>query len=470
MADSQMSAECIENRTFDELAVGEKASIEHVLKPNDIALFAAVSGDVNPAHMDADYARSTQFHDVIGHGMWGGALISTVLGTKLPGPGTIYVSQSLQFKRPVKVGDALTIEVEVKDKRANNHVLLGCQCTNQNGDVVIMGEAEVVAPTQKIKRRRAAQPRAVIYEQGDRLQAIIQHAGEGPPIRTGVIHPVNDVTLDGVAGAMEQNLIAPVLVGPKAKIEAAAADAEFNLSGLEIIDAPHSHAAAERAVALARDGQLDALMKGALHTDEVMGAVVASNGGLRTERRISHVFVMDTPAHDKLMFMTDAAINIAPDLEDKRDIVQNAIDLACALGVAVPKVAILSAVETVYPKVASTLDAAALCKMADRGQITGGILDGPLAFDNAISADAAAIKKITSPVAGYADIFVAPDLEAANMLAKQLDYLAGAVAAGIVLGARIPIILTSRAEGRLPRVAASAVAKLFHQHMQAARK
>ncbi|MEL7489056.1 MAG: bifunctional enoyl-CoA hydratase/phosphate acetyltransferase, partial [Pseudomonadota bacterium] len=236
------------------------------------------------------------------------------------------------------------------------------------------------------------------------LEALIEEARDGAAIRTGVVHPVNDITLEGVNGAMEKNLIEPVLIGPMNKIEAAAEDAGFDLSRAKCIDAPHSHAAAAKAVELARNGALDALMKGALHTDEIMSEVVSGTRGIRTERRISHVYVMDTPAYEKLILITDAAINIAPDLEDKRDIVQNAIDLAMSLGVETPKVAVLSAVETVYPKLHSTLDAAALCKMADRGQIRGGIVDGPLAFDNAISKAAAEAKGLASSVAGDADI------------------------------------------------------------------
>ena len=299
-------------------------------------------------------------------------------------------------------------------------------------------------------------------ETGDRLLEIIARAKARQPIRTGVVHPVNGVTLKGVVSSVDANLISPVLFGPREKIKAAAQEIDFDLNATEVVDAPHSHAAAALAVASARAGELEALMKGALHTDEIMAEVVSRDHGIRTERRVSHVYVMDTPAYEKLLFMTDAAINICPDLEEKRDIVQNSIELALSLGVSAPKVAILSAVETVTSKLKSTIDAAALCKMSDRGQITGGVLDGPLAFDNAISKEAAAAKEIISPVAGQADILIVPDLEAGNMLAKQLDYLAGAVAAGIVLGARIPIILTSRAEGTLPRVASSAVAKLYH--------
>jgi phosphate acetyltransferase len=300
-----------------------------------------------------------------------------------------------------------------------------------------------------------------IYEPGLRHRQVVAAAQKFPPIRTAVVHPCDDISLSGAFEAADERLIVPVLVGPSAKIRKAAELAKRSLDGVEIVDAPHSHAAAEKAVELARCGAVEALMKGALHTDEVMGAVVRPDTGLRTERRISHVFVFDVPHYPKPLLLTDAAINIYPDLNDKRDIVQNAIDLADALAVKNPKIAILSAVETVNPKITSTIDAAALCKMADRGQITGGILDGPLAFDNAISKEAAIAKNIVSPVAGDADILVTPDLESGNMLAKQLVYFAGAEAAGIVLGARVPIMLTSRADGSLARIASCAVAQLF---------
>jgi phosphotransacetylase len=298
-------------------------------------------------------------------------------------------------------------------------------------------------------------------EPGVRHRQLVAAAQKYPPIRTAVVHPCDDASLAGAFEARDERLIIPVLVGPVAKIHKAADAAHLSLDGVDIVDTPHSHAAADKAVAMARSGEVEAIMKGALHTDEVMAAVVHPDTGLRTERRISHVFVLDVPNYPKPLLLTDAAINIYPTLDDKRDIVQNAIDLAHALGVANPKVAILSAIETVTSKINSTVEAAALCKMADRGQITGGLLDGPLAFDNAISKEAAAAKNIVSVVAGDADILVTPDLESGNMLAKQLVYLAGAEAAGIVLGARVPIMLTSRADGTLARTASCAVAQLF---------
>ncbi|WP_299419934.1 bifunctional enoyl-CoA hydratase/phosphate acetyltransferase [uncultured Shimia sp.] len=284
------------------------------------------------------------------------------------------------------------------------------------------------------------------------------------PIATAVVHPCDAASLIGALEARDKTLITPILVGPEDRIKAVAAEEGLNIDGLEIVDAKHSHASAQAAVRLVREGKAQALMKGALHTDEVMSAVVDKVTGLRTERRMSHVFVLDVPTYPKPLLITDAAINIFPDLMVKADIVQNSIELAHAIGVDEPKVAILSALETIYPKIPSTVEAAALCKMADRGQITGGVLDGPLAFDNAISRKAADAKGIKSPVPGEADILVAPDLEAGNMIAKQLMYLAGADSAGLVLGARVPIMLTSRADGTLSRLVSAALAQLMVHH------
>jgi phosphate acetyltransferase len=281
------------------------------------------------------------------------------------------------------------------------------------------------------------------------------------PIPTAVAHPCEQSALAGAIEAGTHGLITPILVGPASKIAEVAAKSGIDLRGAAIVDVPHSHAAAAKAVALVREGQAELLMKGSLHTDELLGAVVARETGLRTGRRISHVFLMDVPTYHKVLIVTDAAINIAPALDDKVDICQNAIDLARSLGVTAPKVAILAAVETVNSKMPATIDAAALCKMADRGQITGGILDGPLAFDNAIDPEAARIKGIKSEVAGHAQILVVPDLEAGNMLAKNLTFLAKADAAGLVLGARVPIILTSRADSVRSRMASCAAAVLY---------
>ncbi len=295
----------------------------------------------------------------------------------------------------------------------------------------------------------------------EKYDALINSCQALAPVRTAVAHPCDESSLFGAVQAAQAAIITPILVGPEARIRALARSLDVDLAGLEVINTAHSHASAEKAVAIVRAGEAEALMKGSLHTDELIAEVVRKDTGLRTDRRISHVFIMDVPTYPKPLFITDAAINIFPTLEDKVDIVKNAIDLAHALGVELPKVAILSAVETITSKIPSTIHAAALCKMADRGQITGALLEGPLALDNAINPGAAQVKHIKSPVAGDADILLAPDLEAGNILAKELIFLANADAAGIVLGARVPIILTSRADNVLARMASCAVAMLY---------
>jgi phosphotransacetylase/acyl dehydratase len=455
----------IENRTFDEIKVGDSASLVRTLTRDDISIFAGMSGDVNPAHVDEEYAKSDLYHKIIAHGMWGGSLISTLLGTKLPGPGTIYLGQTLTFRRPVAVGDTITVSVTATRKDPENRcVTFDCRCVNQKSEVVIAGSADVIAPAEKVKRPRAPLPEVHVHDWGVRYRQLIDLTKGLEPIRTAVVHPVEGNSLRGAIDAAQLNLMIPVLVGPEAKIRAAAEADGIDLSPYELIPTKHSHEAAAKAVALARAGTVEAVMKGSLHTDELMHEVVAKDTGLTTARRISHVFVMDVPVYPRVLFLTDAAINIYPDLEDKRDIVQNAIDLAQVLGIKTPKVAILSTVETVSSKLRSSIEAAALCKMADRKQITGGVVDGPLAFDNAVSEEAAKIKDIISPVAGRADILVVPDLESGNMLAKQLEYLAEAQGAGIVLGARVPIALTSRADKPLSRIASCAIALLLARH------
>ncbi|WDA35216.1 bifunctional enoyl-CoA hydratase/phosphate acetyltransferase [Sphingobium sp. YC-XJ3] len=451
----------IENRTFDEIEPGETASLTRTLTERDIQLFALVSGDVNPAHLDADYAATDLFRRVIAHGMWGGGLISAVLGTELPGPGAIYLSQSLRFTRPVGLGDTITASVTVVEKRPEHGVVLfDCRCVNQAGEDVITGQAEVRAPTQKVRRPRTALPEVHLRDHDGyrRLMELTTNGGAEP---TAVAHPCSSAALLAAIEAAEAGLIEPILVGPEARIRTIAEEAGKDISGFRLVAADHSHDAAAKAVALVRSGEARLLMKGSLHTDELMGAVVPSATGLRTERRISHAYLMDVPDHPTPLIITDAAINIAPTLDEKADIIRNAIDLAHVIGIEEPKVAILAAVETVNPDMQSTLDAAALCKMADRGQISGGLLDGPLAFDNAISEAAAKEKGIVSPVAGKAEILVVPNLEAGNMLAKQLTFLGDADAAGIVLGARVPIILTSRADSLRTRLASCAVAVLL---------
>ncbi|MGP5307327.1 bifunctional enoyl-CoA hydratase/phosphate acetyltransferase [Vreelandella alkaliphila] len=456
----------IENRTYDEITVGDEAHLEKRLTMEDIKLFAVMSGDINPSHVDSDFAKSSRFQEVIAHGMWGGALISTVLGTQLPGPGTVYLTQSLQFKAPVRLGDVLRVSVRTIEKDDQHHrITFACRCENQRGDTVIEGDASVLAPIKKIQRPRALLPKVRLTERG-RLHEILTAADHPEPMPTAVVHPVDQSAICGAVESAAQGLIIPVLVGPKGKIQLAAEKAEVDISAFELIDVPHSHAAAEQAVALARQGRVGALMKGALHTDELLREVLKRDTGLRTERCLSHVMAFDVPTYPRPLLITDAAINIYPKLAEKRDIVQNAIELAHALGNDNPRVAILSAVETVNPKITSTIDAAALCKMAERGQISGGTLDGPLAFDNAVSEAAARTKGIISPVAGRADILLAPDLEAANMLMKQLTHLADATGAGVVVGARVPIMLTSRADDALTRMASSALALLLADYQR----
>jgi phosphotransacetylase/acyl dehydratase len=451
----------VQNRTFDEIAVGDSASIERTLTAQDIQLFAILSGDVNPQHLDAEFASSTRFHGVIAHGMLGGALISAVLGTRLPGPGTVYLGQTLDFKAPARIGDRLTISVRVTERHeASKRLSLACACINQDGVTVIEGQADVIAPVERISMPRTTLPEVRLLGSDNGLLRLLEHVRPMGAVATAVVHPCDALSLSAALDAQAAGLIIPVLVGPRARLQAVADSNQLDISALRIEDVPHSHAAAARAVALAASGEVAALMKGSLHTDELMSAVLACPD-LRTGRRLSHCFLMQTPSYPRPFIITDAAINIAPNLDEKADIIRNAIGLAQAIGVRQPRVAILAAVETVNARMAATLDAAALCKMADRGQITGAILDGPLAFDNAVSIAAARIKGIVSEVAGRADILVVPDLESGNMLAKQLEYLGGAASAGIVLGARVPIVLTSRADSRESRIASCAIALLL---------
>ena len=453
----------IENRVFDEIAIGDSASLKRTLTQRDVELFALMSGDVNPFHVDAEYAKNTMFHKIIGHGMWGASLLSTVLGTELPGPGTVYVEQTLNFEFPVAIGDSITVTLKVIDKLPDKHmVVLDCICINQQGKTVISGYAKVIAPTEKIKRQRVTLPEVEFKEEKAHwYQNLMAANKQYKPLVTAIVHPVDVLSLTGAISAAEDGLITPILIGPKQKILDAAKEADLDISDYEIVPTMHSTEAAEKAVEMAQKSLVEAIMKGKLHTDELMTPIVRKNGGLRTARRMSHVFCMDVPNYPKPIFLTDAAINLFPNLREKCDIVQNAIDLFSTLGFGVPNVAILSAVETVNEKIPSTLDATALCKMAERGQIKGGILDGPLAFDNAISIDSAREKGIYSPVAGKADILVVPDVESGNMLYKQMTYLSGIEAAGIVLGARVPIILTSRGSDELSRKASCIMGLLY---------
>ncbi|WP_375209338.1 bifunctional enoyl-CoA hydratase/phosphate acetyltransferase [Hyphomonas jannaschiana] len=450
----------LENRTFDQISVGETASLERRVTENDIELFALVSGDVNPAHLDAEFAAKDIFGKPVAHGMWTASLVSAVLGTTLPGPGCIYLGQTIAFTKPVFPGDTVTATVTALEKQDKKRLVrLETVCTNQDGDTVLKGEATVIAPKDSVRVKRKHMP-GIRLRRHDRYDAFIERAKASPTVRAAIVHPCSAVAIQGAVEVRDEDLLDPVLIGPRAKIEAAAAEAGVSLEGFEIIETEHSHAAADKAVEMAVSGEVSVLVKGSLHTDELLGAVVARDSGLRTERRISHVYAMDIPAYDKPLIVTDAAVNILPSLDQKRDICQNAVDLMHQLGVEEPLVAVLAAIETVNGDMPATLDAAALTVMAARGQISGARVDGPLAFDNAISMAAARTKGIVSPVAGQADILLVPDLEAGNMLAKQLIYFADAIAAGLILGARVPIVLTSRADPLTARMASAALARL----------
>ena len=456
--------EWLENYPYEEIDVGDSAYIQRTLTMADIQAFAAVSGDTNPAHMDPEYANDTLFHGVIGHGMWGGSLISTVLGTVFPGPGTIYLEQNLRFSRPVRVGDSLTVTVTCSAKHDDKKAIdLECTLVNQKDERVLSGSARVLAPTKKLRIPRIHAPTISLFDPIGQHAHLLNLGAHLEAVVCGVVHPCDQESLQGAMEAHHAGLIKAVLIAPEKKLRALAAQFNIDISVASVIDVPHSHAAAEMAAQMAADKKLEALMKGSLHTDELIHAVVMQPG-LRTGRRMSHVFRCQVPMYPKPLYITDAALNIAPTLSEKADIVQNAIDFAHVMGLEEPKVAILAAVETVNPSMPSTLDAAALCKMADRGQIKGGVLDGPLAFDNAISAHAAQIKHIDSPVAGQVDILVAPHIEAGNMMIKQVEILAGASGAGIVLGARVPIALTSRSDTAMARSASALLVKLVVHH------
>lgn len=444
------------NRTFDEIAVGESLSLSHRLSETELEALTLVSGDIDPFHIDADVApRREKAAEAVG----ATALISAMLNRRLPGPGTRILSQNLRFSGLLAVGDDLVGQIKALEKHPEDHSLLFDCRVSRGEETLITGTVVVAAPTQRISYTDIATPE-VLVRRNDGFSRLFKRLEAVSPVSCAIVHPCDRTSLLGPLEAAKRGLIEPVLVGPEHKIRAVAEAEGADLSPYRLINTEHSHEAAQKAVAMARSGEVEALMKGSLHTDELMAAVVPSATGLRTARRVSHVFVMDVPAYPRLLLLTDAAINIAPGIKEKVDIVQNAIEMAQILGLEQPRVAILAAVETVNPDMPATVDAAMLCKMADRGQITGGILDGPLAFDNAISEEAARTKKIVSPVAGRADVLLLPDLEAGNMVAKQLQYLAGADAAGIVLGARVPIVLTSRADTVRTRLASVALLAL----------
>ena len=453
--------EILENKTFDEIGVGDSASLSATLRYEELETWAAVTGNVNLVDAVESAARQGISQEGGAFGIWGTALISTIVGTQLPGAGTQIRSVRVDYLRPIVIGREVTAKVTVSAKNSGDGSLtLDCRCSDADGNEYLNATAEVKAPTKKIREPIRRLPE-VYLKREERFSNLLDLAAAVEAMPTAVVHPCSDDALIGPIQAAERDLIKPILVGPEAKIRSIAEAEGLDISPYPIIDVAHSHQAAERAVAMVRAGEAEILMKGSLHTDELLHAVLQRDTGIRTERRLSHCFLLAVPTYARPFILTDAAINIAPDLTTKRDICQNAIDIAHAMGKEQPNLAILAAVESVNPTMPATLDAAALCKMADRGQIKGAVLDGPLAFDNAADEEAARTKGIVSPVAGKADILLVPDLEAGNMLAKQLIFMAHAEAAGIVAGAQVPIVLTSRADSVRTRLASCAVAALL---------
>jgi phosphotransacetylase/acyl dehydratase len=451
----------IETKTFDEIVVGDTAGTEHVLTTDDAMAFASISGFNSMLNYE-DLMKQSGGMPPNGPNMWCASLVSGLFSMQIPGPGVTLTNICLSFHNRIHVGDRILVKIEVTAKEESTKVVsFNCEAHNGSGLSIFTGTAQVIAPVKKLRWSTQPVAQVIVNNPYRRYQGLITRATARPAVRTAIVWPCDEVSLGGALQAWKDKLIEPILVGSEAKIRKVAEALEISLDGVEIVDVPESRAAAVRGVELARKGEAAMLMKGSLHTDELMSAVVSRDGGMRTGRRISHVFALDVPMYHKTLFVTDAAINIQPDLETKISILQNAIDAMITLEVVNPKVAILSAVESVNPAIPSTLDAAALCKMVDRGQITGAIVDGPLAFDNAISSDAAKIKKITSKVSGDVDLLMVPNLEAGNILFKQLQYLAGALAAGVVIGAKVPIVLTSRADGELARMASCAMGVLL---------
>jgi phosphotransacetylase/acyl dehydratase len=448
----------VRNTTWAELVIGESASIERTCSPQDLILFAHASGNVNPVSLPN--AESAGGPDPVAPSMWVGSLISAVLGNLLPGPGTLYLSQDLRFPRRVHVGDRLKVTVTCREKREEPVAVFETKIVDAEGRAVCEGTAVINVPTETCITEARDLP-SLIVDSADHFAALVGLARHLPPMRTAVVCPEDHNSLSGVLLSADAGLIQPILIGDSAKIRAVANELGADISSFPIVSVADAHAAAAKAVAMTLAGEADAVMKGAIHSDALLAEVVKKDGGLRTNRRISHVFALDVPALDEMLYISDAAINIAPDLMTKVDIVQNAVDLARACGLDRPRVGILSAVETINPAIPSTLDAAILSKMAERGQIRDAVVDGPLAMDNAIDVEAARTKGIASLVAGHANVLIVPNVEAGNMLAKELIFLSRAEAAGLVLGAKAPVMLTSRADNDRARLASCALAQLY---------
>jgi len=459
----------LENRTYDELAVGDRAEQRRLVTTDDLVGFAAVSGNFNMMHLPAEFSQAPAGAQQVAPGMFVASLVSAVLGNKLPGPGTLYQAQSLRFHARAHAGEELLTVVSVTAKHDDGSVTFDTMVQRpSDGALILSGEARVSAPQEKFQRDDVRLP-GLVVQRHRHFEALLERTRPLPPIPTAVVVTEEANSLGGAVLAAQETIIIPLLIGRPAAIAAAAREINADLSGFEIIEASTHDQAARIACALVREGRAEAVMKGHLHTDDLLRPMLDRERGLRVGRRFTHVFVMDVPGVDHPIMVTDAAINIAPDLATKVDIVQNAIDLAHALGISTPLVGVLSAVETVNPAIQSSIDAALLSKMAERGQIKGGLVDGPLAMDNAIDIGAARTKGIRSDVAGRAQILVVPGLDAGNMLAKQLAYVSHAEGAGLVLGARVPVILNSRADSSMARLASCAVASLhFHRSKESA--
>ena len=459
-----------ENRTFAEIRPGDSAELMRTCTADDFFVFATASGNHNPLHLpEHDHDGDGVKDEPIAPAMWVGSLISAVLGNILPGPGTLYRAQDLQFLGHAQAGDDLVARVTVLEKHDDGRVRLATIVERPSDRATLVrGEALVQAPSVKLSFDDLDLP-GLVVQRHRHFDALLERARVLPPLTVAVVAPEEPNSLGGALLAAEHHLITPIFVGDRTRIEAAAREIGRSITQVEIVDTSWHIAAANKAVDLIAAGRAQALMKGHLHTDDLLRAALRKDNGLRSGRRLTHVFVMDVPGLAHPLLVTDAAINITPDLTTKVDIVQNAIDLAISLGIPEPKVGILSAVETVNPAIPSSVDAALLSKMAERGQITGGIVDGPLAMDNALDLKAARTKGLTGAVAGQAEVLVVPGLDAGNMLAKQLTYISKAEGAGLVMGAKVPIIMTSRADGEKARLASCAVAAVHHARVSASR-
>ncbi len=454
-----------ENRLWDDLQPGMSAELRRLLTADDFYVFAAASGNHNPLHLSSEDGDGDGKREAVAPGMFVSSLISGVLGNFLPGPGTLYQMQNLIFHERAHAGEELIARVTVTAKDPDGSVTCATEVRRVGDDALIVeGEAKVLAPKKKLRFEEIDVP-GLIVQRHRHFERLLEIAEPLPALVTSVVCPEADHALEGALIAAEHSILTPILIGDPAKIEAAAKAIGKSLEGYEILPAMSHREAARLGVDLVNQGRAGAIMKGHLHTDDLLKPMLDKATGLRIGRRFTHIFVMDVPGVAHPLLVTDAAINIAPDLATKVDIVQNAIDLAISIGIAEPKVGVLSAVETVNPAIPSSIDAALLSKMAERGQIKGGQVDGPLAMDNAVDIGAARTKGLRGAVAGHAEVLVVPGIDSGNMLAKQLAYISHAEGAGIVMGAKVPVILNSRSDSAMARLASAAVAAIHYHRM-----